>query len=63
LVHTVGQLAARYFATPKTSFYTNVGTAFRAPVVGQIISEPSWWGGNPDLKPEESISYELGFDH
>ncbi|TCB35642.1 TonB-dependent receptor [Acinetobacter sp. ANC 4910] len=61
--HTVGQLAARYFATPKTSFYTNVGTAFRAPVVGQIISEPSWWGGNPDLKPEESISYELGFDH
>ena len=61
--HTVGQLAARYFATPKTSFYTNLGTAFRAPVVGQIISEPAWWGGNPDLKPEESISYELGFDH
>lgn len=61
--HTVGQLAARYFATPKTSFYTNLGTAFRAPVVGQIISEPAWWGGNPDLKPEESVSYELGFDH
>lgn len=61
--HTVGQIAARYFATQNTSFYANLGTAFRAPVVGQIISEPAWWGGNPDLKPEESVSYELGFDH
>lgn len=61
--HTVGQIAARYFATPNTSIYTNLGTAFRAPVVGQIISQPAWWGGNPDLKPEESVSYELGFDH
>ena len=61
--HTVGQVAARYFATPKTSIFSNIGTAFRAPVVGQIITEPSWWGGNPDLKPEESLSYEIGFDH
>lgn len=61
--HTVGQAAARYFATDNTSIYANLGTAFRAPVVGQIITEPSWWGGNPDLKPEESLSYELGFDH
>ncbi len=62
--HTVGQLAARLtLPHQRTSFYTNVGTAFRAPVVGQMISEPSWWGGNPDLKPEESLSYEAGFDH
>ncbi|APX63664.1 TonB-dependent receptor plug domain-containing protein [Acinetobacter schindleri] len=61
--HTVGQAAARYFATENTSIYTNIGTAFQAPIVGQIITQPSWWGGNPDLKPEESISYELGFDH
>lgn len=61
--HTVGQIAGRYFATPNTSIFANIGTAFRAPVIGQIISEPAWWGGNPDLKPEESISYELGFDH
>ncbi|WP_442862784.1 TonB-dependent receptor plug domain-containing protein [Acinetobacter sp. ME22] len=61
--HTVGQVAIRYFATPNTSIYTNVGTAFKAPVVGQLITAPSWWGGNPNLKPEESVSYELGFDH
>ncbi|WP_298143948.1 TonB-dependent siderophore receptor [uncultured Acinetobacter sp.] len=61
--HTVGQVAARYHLSPVSSIYANVGTAFRAPVVGQIVSEPAWWGGNPDLKPEESISYEIGFDH
>ncbi|WP_407409346.1 TonB-dependent receptor plug domain-containing protein [Acinetobacter sp.] len=61
--HTVGQVAARYHLSPASSIYANVGTAFRAPVVGQIISEPVWWGGNPDLKPEESVSYEIGFDH
>lgn len=60
--HTVGQLAARYKIAPLTSIYANVGTAFRAPVVGQIITQPSWWGGNPDLKPEESVSYEIGLD-
>jgi len=60
--HTVGQLAGRLLVTPTTSVYANIGTAFRAPVVGQIITEPAWWGGNPDLKPEESVSYELGFD-
>ncbi|MDC4303609.1 TonB-dependent receptor plug domain-containing protein [Acinetobacter baumannii] len=60
--HTVGQLAGRFLVTPTTSVYANIGTAFRAPVVGQIITEPAWWGGNPDLKPEESVSYELGFD-
>ena len=61
--HTVGQLAARYNLSPASSIYANVGTAFRAPIVGQIISEPAWWGGNPDLEPEESVSYEIGFDH
>ncbi|MDY6459231.1 TonB-dependent receptor plug domain-containing protein [Acinetobacter faecalis] len=61
--HTVGQLAARYNLSPASSIYANVGTAFRAPIVGQIISEPALWGGNPDLEPEESVSYEIGFDH
>lgn len=41
--HTVGQLAGRFLVTPTTSVYANIGTAFRAPVVGQIITEPAWW--------------------
>lgn len=61
--HSVGQLAVRHTLSHTSSIYANVGTAFRAPVVGQIISEPAWWGGNPDLQPEESVSYEIGFDH
>lgn len=61
--HTVGQVAARYALTDYSSIYANIGTAFRAPVVGQMIADPAWWGGNPDLEPEESVSYEIGFDH
>lgn len=68
--HTVGQLAGRIQLTPLTSIYTNVGTAFKAPTGNQLyyLSESEWKGttyittGNPNLKPEESISYEVGID-
>ena len=60
--HTVGQVAVRYQLLPLTSIYTNIGTAFKAPAVGQLTPEPVWWGGNPDLQPEESVSYEIGID-
>ena len=58
--HTVGQAAARYQILPMTSIYTNIGTAFRAPTNNDLYALS--WGGNPDLKPEESISYEVGLD-
>ena len=68
--HVVGQLASRIQITPLTSIYANIGTAFKAPTGNQLYyTDSSKWGdttyitiGNQDLKPEESISYELGID-
>lgn len=58
--HTVGQVAARYQILPSTSIYTNIGSAFRAPTNNDLYAVG--WGANPDLKPEESFSYEIGLD-
>ena len=55
-----GQVAARYQILPATSIYTNIGTAFRAPTNNDLYA--IGWGANPELKPEESISYEIGLD-
>lgn len=55
--HTVGQAAIRYQILPAASIYANVGTAFRSPSLNELYSQ---WGGNENLKPEESISYEMG---
>lgn len=56
--HTVGQAAIRYQILPLTSVYTNIGTAFRSPNLNELYSS----NGNPNLKPEESTSYEIGLD-
>lgn len=58
--HTVGQLGARYHFNPNLSVYSNIGTAFKAPTVNDLYYGTS---ANPELKPEESTSYELGIDH
>ena len=58
--HTVGQAAVRYHYLPNASIYANIGSAFRAPTLNELYSQ---WGGNENLEPEESISYELGFDY
>ena len=57
--HTVGQIAARYQLLPSTSAYVNVGTAFKSPTLNELYNS---WNGNPNLNPEESTSYEIGFD-
>lgn len=68
--HTVGQLAGRIQIAPLTSIYANIGTAFKAPTGNQLYyfdhskNETTTYitFGNPNLKPEESVSYELGID-
>ncbi|WAU75992.1 TonB-dependent receptor plug domain-containing protein [Acinetobacter sp. TR3] len=56
--HTVAQGSARYQVLPLTSVYANIGSAFKAPTLNDMYA----FGGNPDLKPEESLSYEIGLD-
>ena len=56
--HTVAQGAIRYQLLPLTSVYANIGSAFKAPTLNDMYG----YGGNPDLKPEESMSYEIGLD-
>lgn len=56
--HTVAQGAIRYQLLPLISVYANIGSAFKAPTLNDLYG----FGGNQDLKPEESLSYEIGFD-
>lgn len=56
--HTVAQGSVRYQVLPLTSIYANVGSAFKAPTLNDMYG----YGGNTELKPEESISYEVGID-
>ncbi|MHA3055788.1 TonB-dependent receptor [Acinetobacter sp. ANC 4633] len=56
--HTVGQAAIRYQILPMTSIYANAGTAFKSPTLNELYA----YQGNPNLKPEESTSYEIGLD-
>ncbi|MFL9554167.1 TonB-dependent receptor plug domain-containing protein [Acinetobacter baumannii] len=61
--HTVGQAAIRYQISPLTSIYTNIGTAFKAPTLEHLYGSYGYdFYSNPDLKPEESKSYEIGID-
>lgn len=57
--HTTGQIAGRMQVLPATSIYTNIGTAFRAPNAFEQFST-TYTVSNPNLKPEESTSYEIG---
>jgi len=48
-----------YRLSDDTRLFASVATAFRVP----SANERYGFGGNPDLKPEESTSYELGLRH
>ncbi|KAA8731646.1 TonB-dependent receptor [Acinetobacter qingfengensis] len=61
--HTVGQAAIRYQILPLTSIYANIGTAFKAPTLEHLYGSYGYdFYSNPNLKPEESTSYEIGLD-
>lgn len=60
--HSTGQIAWGIQAGKKLRFTASLGTAFKAPSLNELY-HPGYggsYGGNPDLKPEESITSELG---
>ncbi|WP_345980948.1 TonB-dependent receptor [Sulfurimonas sp. HSL3-2] len=59
------RLGSNYQLDETSTIFANYSTGFRAPTVSQLYAgDLSAWGStqnNPDLKPEESRNYELGF--
>jgi vitamin B12 transporter len=65
---SVGEFSAAYIIKPwKTKFHGHVGTGYRTPSLYEIYGGYLFGGnlitiGNPNLKPEESVSYDLGVE-
>ena len=62
-VFQTGRVAASWQISPETTLRGAIGTGFRAPSIDELYSDYGFFVGNPDLTPEESLSYELGIDH
>jgi len=60
--HLTWRLGASYMATDTTRLRTNVGTGFKAPLLGDLFDETPWSIPNAHLKPEKSISFDGGID-
>ena len=60
--HTTGDIAFGYDIAPALRLVASYGTAFTAPTFNDLYfpADPFFAGGNPDLKPEQSRSAELG---
>ncbi len=62
------KLAMMYRLQPSTTIRGAVGKAFKSPTIRQLYYDvpffhsPFWVQSNPDLEPEESIGYTLGFE-
>lgn len=52
-------LSTSYLVNNDTKVFANLSSGFKAPTVSDLFG-PSFYGSNPDLKPEESINVEAG---
>jgi vitamin B12 transporter len=57
--HPTGRLTAAWEATASTKLHASFGTGFRPPSLYELYAP---FYGNPDLKPEESKSFDVGID-
>jgi len=59
------RIGGNYQLDDDSTIYLNFSTGFRAPTVSQLYAgDTSSWGStlnNPDLEPEQSFNYEIGF--
>jgi iron complex outermembrane recepter protein len=54
-------LGASLRLTPEVNLYANVATAFETPTTTELANRPTGAGGfNPDLRPQETLSFEGG---
>ncbi len=61
---TTGRLAYGYKFTPQLTAKASYATGFRAPTFADLYYPSSaFFGGNPDLKPEESHNTEMGLTY
>jgi len=58
-----GRLTAAWQATPGTTLRGAVARGFRAPSLSERFDDYGWFVGNPALRPETSLSAEIGVDH
>lgn len=58
---TTGKVGAKYNLTSDFSVSSNYGTAYSVPQLVQNINP--WGATNMDIKPEESKSYDVGFEY
>lgn len=60
---TTSRITALYnLKSTGTKFKGSWGTAFKAPTLNDLYYNASWGIGNPDLKPEKSTGYDIGFE-
>ncbi len=52
-----------YQFSAKSRFYTNFGKSYRIPTYTELYYKDPSNSSNPDLKPEESLSYEAGYKY
>lgn len=67
-----GKLSTTYKINKELRFKANIGTAYRAPTSSELYMDwdgmPSgmpfklWIHGNPNLKPETALNFDLGFE-
>lgn len=62
--HTTWRVAPAYIVPiTDTKLKGSVGTGFKAPTLSQMFADfPPFFFGNPNLRPEESLGYDIGFE-
>jgi vitamin B12 transporter len=57
-----GRVSASYDLSTRSRIKTSVGTAFQSPTFDQLFFPPTGVSSNPNLRPEESVGYDIGYE-